>query len=168
MLLVQARVMTRSPSDPLQMPTLANSRAHLHPLISPSPPPPESLPTFSSVNLLGFPIAATACRSILIRGDIAHHQPSFLPPPLRPHARSPPPPPPRSPPPPWTVRNIHRRLIQRVFTSQRVVLVNVVKMITIGLLSPIHLDHIPRRWSPLLLTDQSNLGHRAGEASSVN
>src|SRR6267154_5597482 len=125
----RARAMTRSPSDLLPTPILANSRARLPPLTtthpSPQPPPSESLPTAGSTNSPRgrFPTSISSVSrsrrqhqavpssssAVISRAINLPSSPSRS----RSRSRSPPPPPLR------TARSIHRRLFQRVFhTSQ--------------------------------------------------
>jgi hypothetical protein len=117
------RAMTRSPSDVLPMPILANSRARLPPLtgIHPTPPVPPFLPTAGSTNSQRrFPTSispvsrsrrqqagASSSSAVISRRTIMlPSSPSRS----RSRSRSPPPPPPRT-----ATRNIGQRLIQRVF-----------------------------------------------------
>jgi hypothetical protein len=111
----RARAMTRSPSDLLPTPILANSRARLPPLtgIHPPPPPPSPLPTAGSISSVSRSrrqqrAVASSSSSAVNSRTIIHQIPSS---PSRSRSRSPPPP----PPPLRTARNIHRRLFQRVF-----------------------------------------------------
>lgn len=119
-----ARAMTRSPSDLLPTPILANSRARLPPPtgVQPLPPSLSSLPTAAA-----FTNPARRLPTTSIPGSRRQQQ-AVTPSPLssavitrtitfpsspsrsRSRSRSPPP-----QPPPQTARNIHRRLFQRVF-----------------------------------------------------
>jgi hypothetical protein len=124
----RARAMTRSPSDVLLTPILANSRARLPPLTGihpppppgppPPPPPPSPLPTAGSTNSSRgrFPTSISSVSRSRRQQPAVASSPSSavishtinLPySPSRSRSRSRSPPPPRS--------NIHRRLFQRVF-----------------------------------------------------
>ena len=133
----RARAMTRSPSDLLPNPILANSRARLPPLtgIHPSPPPPSPLPTAGSAT--NFPrrlpasilsASRTRWQQAVVAPPSAEIRPEILRPinlpssrsrSRRSRSRSPPPPPSPPLPPPWNARNIHRRLFQRVFHASQ-------------------------------------------------
>ena len=125
----RARAMTRSPSDLLPMPILANSRARLPPLTSthPSPPaPPSLLPTTAgpanpprrfprttspvSRSRRQETLLLSSSSAVLSRAINLPTSPSRAR--SRSRSRSPPPAP---APPPRTARNIHRRLFHRVF-----------------------------------------------------
>ena len=125
----RARAMTRSPSDLLPTPILANSRARLPPLNGIHPPPlplplpPSPLPTAAGPpadSPRRFPTSISSISRSRRQQDVTSSSAVIsrtinLPsPPSRSRSRSPPPPPP--PPPPRTARNnIHRRLFRRVF-----------------------------------------------------
>jgi hypothetical protein len=120
----RARAMTRSPSDLLPTPILANSRARLPPLTgvhpSPPPPPPSPLPTAVSTNSARrFPTTTSSGSRSRRQQALAPSSPSAeilrtinlpsSPSQSRSRSHS------RSPQPPRAARNIHRRLFQRVF-----------------------------------------------------